>query len=67
MTPVKLRDVKKGEFFTKKPYECPSDTQVWIKGDYDRSLKKYSCTRCSDFCDEQFISPDKDVYIDFIY
>ena len=67
MAPVKLRDVKKGDFFTKKAIDCPSDTQVWIKGDYDRSSKRYSCTRCSDFCDEQFMSPDKLVYTDFIY
>ena len=65
--PVPLKSLKKGDFFTKKAIDSPSDSQVWIRGDYDRSLKRYSCTRCSDFCDEQFISGDKSVYTDFIY
>ena len=35
-----LKDVKKGEFFTKKPIEEPKETQVFIRGDYDRGERK---------------------------
>ena len=31
-----LKDVKKGEFFTKKPIEEPKETQVFIRVEYDR-------------------------------
>jgi hypothetical protein len=65
--PVPLKSLKKGDFFTKKSIDSPSDSQVWIRGEYDRSSKKFSCTRASDFCDEQFISGSKLVYTDFTY
>ena len=45
-----LKDLKKGEFFTKKPIEEPKETQVFIRGEYDKSEKKYEITRFSDFC-----------------
>ena len=34
-----LKDLKKGEFFTKMPIEEPKETQVLIRGDYDRGEK----------------------------
>ena len=49
-----LKDVKKGEFFTKKPIEEPKKTQVFIRGDYDKSEKKYEISRFSDFCDTAY-------------
>ena len=51
-----LKDVKKGEFFTKKPIEEPKETQVFIRGDYERSEKKYEVSRFSDFCNTAYLS-----------
>ena len=45
-----LKDVKKGEFFTKKPIEEPKETQVFSRGDQDKSERKYEVSRFSDFC-----------------
>lgn len=64
---MKLSELKKGEYFTKKPIEYPSENQVFIRGEYDRSSKKYSCLRFSDVNDEQFIKGDKEVFTDFIF
>ena len=64
---MKIKDMKKGSFFTKKQIECPVDRQVWIRGDYDRSEKKYECVRFDDanaFC---YISGEKEVFTDFIF
>lgn len=38
---MKLKELKKGDFFTKKAISDPSESQVWVRGDYDRSAKKY--------------------------
>lgn len=62
-----IKELHKGDFFTKKPIENPRDNQVFIRGDYDRSARRYACTRFSDFCDVQLLSGDKTVFCDFIF
>ena len=62
-----LRELKKGDFFTKRDIACPSEAQVWIRGDYDRSAKRYECTRFSDFCDVQMMPGDKIVFCGFTF
>ena len=37
---MKIKELKKGEFFTLKPTNEPKENQVFIRGDYDRSMKK---------------------------
>ena len=68
MIKVRLKDVKKGDFFTLKPIEYPKDSQVFIKEEYDRETKKWQCAQCSDVwgTGRQF-KADKEVYIDFTY
>ena len=41
MVAIKLSELKKGEYFTRKPVEYPTDHQVLIRGEYDRTTKKY--------------------------
>lgn len=67
MYAIQLKALKKGDFFTKKPIPYPTEKQVFIRGDYDRETKKYSCTKFSDFCAEQFLKGDTIVYTDFIF
>lgn len=55
---MKLKDLKKGEYFVRMPYS----KIVLVKGDYCRSLKKYSCTRFDDVCKEHFLSQNMEVY-----
>lgn len=62
-----IKDLKRGDFFTKKQIEYPTDRQVWVRGEYDRSLKAYECYRFDDvnaFC---YISGKTLVYTDFIF
>lgn len=62
-----IKQLKNGEFFTKKQIESPTDSQVWIRGDYDRAEKKYECVCFGDanrFC---YIKGDKEVFTDFTF
>ena len=62
-----LKNLKKGEFFTKKPIEEPKETQVFIRGEYDRGEKKYGISRFSDFCDTAYIKGTAKVYVGFTF
>ena len=64
---MKLKDIKNGEFFTKKAIEYPTDRQVWIRGDYDRSERKYECTRFDDICTVCYLPGSKEVFTDFSF
>lgn len=67
MMAVKLKDLKKGEYFTLKPIEEPTESQVYIKGDYERSDKKYCCEKFSDMNSWRMLKGDKEVYTDFYF
>lgn len=62
-----LKDLKKGEFFTRKPIEYPKESQVWIRGEYDRSTRRYECTRFDDCCRTMMIPGNKDVFTEFTF
>lgn len=64
---MKLKDLKKGDYFTKKSIENPSESQVWVRGDYDKSTKTYDCHNWADvnrFCS---IKGDKEVFVEFVF
>lgn len=63
----KLKDLKKGEYFTLKPITNPTEKQVYIKGDYDRTEKKYDCGRFHDISLNKYIKGDTIVYTDFTF
>lgn len=63
----KIRELKQGEFFTLKPIAEPKDSQVYIRGVYDRSERKYCCGRCDDISYSRQLKGDREVYTDFIY
>lgn len=67
MEAKKIKDLKNGEYFTLKAIEEPSEKQVWVKGDYERSEKKYSCTKFSDICHENFMKGDRIVFVGFTF
>lgn len=62
-----IKDLKKGEFFTLKPIDEPKESQVYIRGDYDRSEKKYECGKFSDISAYRMFKGDKVVYTDFTF
>lgn len=60
-TPLKV--LKKGDFFRVK---SSSIGCVLIKGDYDRSLRKYECRRYDDINCWEYLSPATIVYTTFV-
>lgn len=64
---MKLKELKKGDFFTLKPISNPTEKQVYIKGEYDRSEKKYCCGKFSDISAYRMIKADTVVYTDFTF
>lgn len=64
---MKLRELKQGQFFTLKPVEAPKDSQVFIRQEYDRSIKRYWVQRFSDASSGRYISGDKEVFTDFVF
>lgn len=64
---MKIKDLKKGAFFTKKPIPHPIARQVYIRGDYDRSQKKYECKKFDDISAAIYLKGDAEVYTDFVF
>lgn len=64
---MKLKDLKQGEYFTLKPIPEPNGSQVWIRGEYDRSDGMYLCTRWSDMNSWRYFRGDREVYTDFTF
>ena len=62
-----VRELKQGEYFTKKQLDFPNENQVWIRGSYDKSLKKFECYRFSDVCDTCYLSGEKSVFTEFTF
>lgn len=60
-----VKELKKGDFFTKKNVSCPTENQVFVRGDYDRSARRYECYRFSDINDTQLLRGDKVVFCEF--
>ena len=66
-TPVKLKDLKNGEYFTLKDIPQPKDSQVWVKGEYDKYDREWVCYKFSDVNQGKGFKGDKLVYTDFIF
>jgi len=63
----KIKDLKNGEFFTLRKIDEPKDSQVYIRGEYDRSMRKYECGKFDDISEAKYLSGDREVYTDFIF
>lgn len=58
-----IRELKHGEFFRLKP----DSKKTYVRGDYDRSEKKYSCIDYDDFNHERFFCGNQIVLVDFTF
>lgn len=67
MKQVNLKELKKGEYFTMKPIEEPTEDQVWVKGEYIRQAGKYSTYKFIDTNHEILRKGDTRVYINFSF
>lgn len=64
---MKLKDLKIGEYFTLKPYSEPTEKQVYIRGEYDRTERKYECGKFCDISYSRYLKGDTEVYTDFTF
>lgn len=62
-----VKQLKRGDFFTLKDIEFPKESQVYIRGDYDRASKKYICYKFSDVCSTREIKGNKEIYTGFTF
>ena len=62
-----LNELKKGDWFTLKEIEFPKESQVYIRGEYDRSSKTYSCVKWNDMNEERFFKGTKKVFTEFTF
>ena len=62
-----IKDLKKGEYFTLSDRENPPENMVYIRGDYDRSVKKYECCKFSDVNATRFFNGSKVVFVEFTF
>lgn len=67
MEKTTIKQLKRDQFFTLNPVEEPKESQVWVRGDYDRSTKKYECSKFEDISHFREFNGDKVVYTDFIF
>jgi len=63
----KIKDLKIGEFFTLRKIDDPKESQVYIRGEYDRSLRKFICGKFDDISASRNFSGDKEVYTEFVF
>lgn len=66
-TIMKLKELKKGDFFTKFDISDPKPRQIWVKGDYDRSSNRYECYKWEDVNYTQLIPGHREVFCGFTF
>ena len=62
-----IREAKKGQYITLKPIEEPRESQVWIRGEYDRESRKYSLINFADINRERFVKGSTEAFVDFTF
>lgn len=63
-----LKDLKKGEYFRMVSPSGLLSRETYIKGEYDRSEKKYLCARCSDvYGSGRYMRSNQEISSEFIY
>lgn len=63
----RLKELKQGEYFQLKEREYPTEHQVFIRGEYDRSSNNYYVYRFDDVSYCVLRRGDLEVYVDFIF
>lgn len=64
---MKVKDMKMGELFTLRQIDNPTDSQVYVRGEYDKSERKYICYKWSDVNMTRLFKGDKEVFTDFTF
>lgn len=62
-----VKELKSGEYFTLKPIEYPNESQVYIRGEYDKSMRKFECGKFSDISESRYLCGDREIFVDFVF
>ena len=62
-----VKQLKQGEYFTRKPIAEPKENQVYIRGEYDHSTKKYICTKWDDISSSILLKGGTEIYTEFVF
>lgn len=62
-----IKELKKGEFFTRKPVQFPKESQVLVRGDYNYSTRKYSCYHWDDICHVIELKGSTEIFTEFVF
>lgn len=67
--PSRIRDCSQGDFFTwrRRDEEPVSSNHVWVRGEYDRSYRKYWCYRFDDVNSGRYVSGDHLCFADITF
>jgi hypothetical protein len=63
MRQLRIKDTPKGEYIKK----AANSQVVFVRGDYDREIKRYACADTEDFNREVYIKGDALVWVGFTY
>lgn len=64
---AQLKELKQGEYFTKKAIEYPTGKQVWIRGEYCRENRKYLIYNWDDTNRFSWMDGNKEVFTEFTF
>ena len=64
MIEASVKNLKKGEYFKLK---APEQSPVWVRGDYVREAKAYSCTKFDDANHERLFFGSKIIITEFTF
>lgn len=67
MKTTTIKQLKIGDFFTLKPCEEAKESNVLVRGIYDRSSKTFECYKFSDVNHIYLFKANRIVYTDFIF
>lgn len=63
MIKIKIKDVKRGDYFMRKE----TAKVVYVRGEYDRSSKNFTCHAFDDISKFIYLAPNKEVFTDFTF
>lgn len=67
MEKTKIKNLKRGDYFTLTPVKKPNISQVWVRGEYIPQAKCYSTYKWENINHEVIRKGDKEVYTDFTF
>ena len=62
-----IKELKQGDYFTKKAISEPTPAQVWIREDYSRENKAYFCRNWNDSNKYCLMKGNKEIFVDFTF